>query len=154
MNQAEYLSKRVDDQIAWYSHKSGWNQRLYKRLRAVEIVCAAAIPLLVGLVSEQAPVLKWLIGLLGVLVAIVTGIVALYRFQENWIQYRTTAESLKHEKFLFLTGTGPYAAAEPFPLFVQRIEQLISREHSSWAQYMQEAGHKVPEQPTPDTEGS
>ena len=152
MNQADYLSKRVDDQIAWYGQKSSWNQRLYKRLRALEIACAAAIPLVVGFVTEQTLSLKLLAGLLGVVVAIVTGIVALYKFQENWIQYRTTAESLKQEKFLFLAAAGPYAVLDPFPLFVQRIEYLLSRENSGWAQYMQEVDSQTPRQGAPQIE--
>ncbi len=154
MNPLDYLTRRVDDQIAWYSEKGSWNQRWYKRLRAVEIVCAAAIPLLVGFVADQTLSLKVTVGLLGFVVAIITGIVTLYRFQENWVQYRATAESLKHEKFLFLTRVGPYAVAEPFPLFVQRIEQLIAQENSSWAEYTKTTATTAPQQPRPDAQPS
>jgi hypothetical protein len=138
MHQDEYLSQRVDEQIAWYSQKSRWNQVMYKRLRGVEIVCAAAIPLLVGMVDDQVPWLKLAAGVLGVAVAVIAGLLALYKFQENWLQYRSTAESLKQEKFLFLTAAGPYAEDQSFALLVQRVEYLLSRENRSWAQYMQE----------------
>ena len=63
----------------------------------------------------------------------------LFQYQELWTGYRTTCEALKQEKYLFLTRTEPYDEIEPFPLFVQRIENLISTEHSNWIQRMRAA---------------
>ena len=68
------------------------------------------------------------------MVAIVAGVLGLYQFQENWVKYRSTSETLKHERFLFLTRTAPYDADDPFHLLVQRVEALTSEEHSKWAQ--------------------
>lgn len=135
MNQDDYITKRVDNQIAWYDRKSQNNQRAFKALRILEITAAASIPLLAGY-SDYIDSIKLYIGLLGLFVAIVAGLLGLYQFQENWTEYRITCESLKHEKFLFLTKTEPYNVDEPFSLFVQRVESLISKEHSNWAQYM------------------
>ncbi len=80
--------------------------------------------------------MKVVVGILGIVVTIVAGIVTLYRFQELWIEYRTTAESLKHEKYLFATRIAPYDIDEPFPLLVERIEGLISKEHTKWTRHM------------------
>jgi hypothetical protein len=33
-------------------------------------------------------------------------------FQINWVLYRSTAEALIHEKYLYLSGAGPYAGAD------------------------------------------
>lgn len=140
MTEKEYLEERVDDQIAWYDRKSQRNQTWHKRLRLLEVVAAATIPLLSGYVDAR-PIFPVVVGLLGVVVAVVAGIISLYQFQENWIAYRATCESLKHEKFLYLTRTDPYNASEPLPLLVQRAEGLISKEHTSWTQYMK-AGQK------------
>jgi len=74
---------------------------------------------------------------LGLLITFITGVVTLYKFQENWIEYRTTCESLRHEKFLFLTQGDPYDIEDSFKLLVQRVENLISRENTQWAQYIQ-----------------
>ena len=46
MEEAEYLEQRLDDQINWYDKKSSANQAAFKRLRLIEIIAAAAIPLL------------------------------------------------------------------------------------------------------------
>jgi hypothetical protein len=136
MTESEYLEKRLEDQIRWYSTKSQWNQKLYKRLRIVEITAACMIPFFVGYIDKPDDLFKVLTGLLGVTVAIVSGIVALFKFQENWIEYRTTSESLKHEKYLYLTNSEPYDVDDKFPLLVERLESFISKENTRWSQYI------------------
>jgi uncharacterized protein DUF4231 len=139
MNEDEYMQTRVDGQIEWYNRKSEANQQWFRVLRIVEIVAAASIPLLAGYADTLAPI-KLVVGTLGLLVAVIAGVLGLYQFQELWTGYRTTCEALKQEKYLFLTKTEPYDELEPFPLLVQRIENLISKEHSSWIQHMHAAG--------------
>jgi hypothetical protein len=36
-----------------------------------------------------------------------------------------------------MTKAEPYHEEEPFRLFVQRVESLISKENSAWSQYTQ-----------------
>ena len=71
---------------------------------------------------------------LGAITAIAAGVISLYQFREHWIDYRTTAESLKHEKYMYQTRTGPYAEDESFALLVERAEALISQENTAWKQ--------------------
>ena len=139
MNQDEYIQSRVDGQIEWYNRKSQNNQQWFRLLRIVEIVAAASIPLLAGYADTVAPI-KLVVGGLGLLVAVIAGVLGLYQFQELWTGYRTTCEALKQEKYLFLTKTQPYDQNESFPIFVQRIENVISKEHATWAQYMRAGG--------------
>lgn len=134
MNEEQFLKERVDDQINWYDKKSQFNQRWYKWLRVGEIVAAAAIPFLAGYMSDKNPAIQVVVGFLGCIIATIAGIVALYQFQENWVEYRTTCESLRHEKYLFLTQTEPYNVDNPFALFVQRVESLVSTENTKWTQ--------------------
>lgn len=137
MEESEYLETRVDEQIYWYDTKSKNQQNWYKILRIVEVGAAAFIPFLAGYMTEINLCVRTIVGLLGLGVTIITAVVSLCRFQENWIEYRTTCESLKHEKFLYLTKTEPYNIKLSFSLFVQRIESLISKENTKWAQYIQ-----------------
>ena len=67
-------------------------------------------------------------------VAILAGLIALFRFHENWISYRTTSESLKHEKYLYSTDTYPYNKEDKFSILVNNVEQIISSENSVWKQ--------------------
>jgi hypothetical protein len=93
----------------------------------VVILAAALIPFLVGLVP------RWLIGDLGVLIAVIEGLQQMNQYHPNWITYRSTCEALKHEKFLYLAKAGPYAAAtDAHGLLAERIESLVSQEHAKW----------------------
>jgi hypothetical protein len=129
----EYIEQRLDDQIGWYDRKSTANQRWFKRLRFAEIVAAATIPFLSGFAGNSLAI-KIAIGALGVFVAVIASVLGLLQFQVHWIGYRAIAESLRKEKFLFLTQTEPYDKDDAFHLFVQRVEALLSKENIEWAQ--------------------
>lgn len=137
MNEKDYIEQRVEEQLAWFEKKSGLNQARYKRLRLVAIVLSALIPLLVGFISDDLDWLKIATGAAGVLIAIAEGLLSLYKYQENWIQYRSTAEALKRESFFYKTSSGEYRKAkDPFPLFVERIEAIIEGDTRNWQQYI------------------
>ena len=125
----------MNDQISWYERKSTTNQRWFKWLRFTEIVAAASIPFVSGFAGDSFPI-KIAIGALGVLVAVIASLLGLLHLQERWIDYRATAESLKKEKFLFLTQTEPYDKSDGFHLLVQRVEALLSKQGAEWVQSM------------------
>jgi hypothetical protein len=131
----EYIEQRLNDQIVWYDRKSGTSQRWFKRLRFGEIVAAAIIPFLSGFAGNSFPI-KIAIGALGIVVAVIASLLGLLQLQEHWIEYRATAESLRREKFLFLTQTEPYDKDDAFHLLVQRVEALLSKENADWTQSM------------------
>lgn len=135
MDEIKYIEDRLEDQISWYESKSAWNQKCFKRLRFVEILSASLIPFLTGYITDQTPNMKVFVGGLGVIIAVVSGIVTLCKFQEHWLQYRTTSETLKHHKFLYITKTKPYDNGDAFGLLVKSIESLISKENSNWFSY-------------------
>ncbi|UCF92440.1 MAG: DUF4231 domain-containing protein [Desulfobacterales bacterium] len=147
MDEKEYLEQRLEDQIGWYDQKSQWNQKYYKSLTIIQMGSGVAIPFFTSFIAASNPLLKIIVGLLGLTVAIISGLLNIYKFQENWIQYRTTAESLKHEKYLYLTRSDPYHSENAFQMFVLRVEDLISQEHSKWTEkQMKPAGEiKRPE---------
>lgn len=135
MNSDQYIKERVDDQIEFYDTKSQSNQRSYKDLSAVQIVCGALIPLISGF-SKEIIYSEWIIAFLGVAVTCATGFLSLSKHQEHWINYRTTCETLKHLKHLFLTTSTPYKGEEPYDKFVNDIESTISKENSDWGCYI------------------
>ena len=119
---------RLDDQIAWYDKKSISSQKWFKSLKVMTIGAAAAIPLLAGFGANA-----FISGLLGAVIVIIEGLQSLNQYQTNWVSYRSTCEELRHEKYLHLAKAGPYLAAEkPDALLAERVESLISREHSKW----------------------
>jgi Protein of unknown function (DUF4231) len=131
----DYITQRIDDQIAWYDNKSGFNQGRYKPLKSFEIIAAASIPVITAYVGGTDPwseVLKFSIGFLGAAIAVSSGIAGLCRYQELWVEYRGMAEVLRQQKFLFLTRTAPYDGDNAFPLLVQTVENLLSKENANW----------------------
>lgn len=77
-----------------------------------------------------------IVGILGVIIAVATGLMALNKYHENWIEYRKTAESLKHEKYLFQTQSGVYEKDKAFKLLVMRVESILSKENNQWVKYI------------------
>lgn len=138
MDQEKYIKERLEDQIDWYSNKSKRAQTWFKSLRIIEICAAASIPFLVGYVTAETPGIKAMVGLLGVVVAVIAGVISINKFQEIWVQYRTTAEILTHHKYLFQTGSPPYDGENAFSLLVETTETLMGQENASWSSYIRQ----------------
>lgn len=135
MTEQEYIKSRIDDQINWYSRKATINKLLNHWTKGIIIVLSSLIPLVAGF--DCCCFQNLILGILGALISVLSGISGLLKFQEKWAEYRTTSETLKHEKILFETKTGPYdGELEPFKQLVTRIENLVSKEHSAWSQYI------------------
>jgi hypothetical protein len=127
--------ERLETQIAWYDRKSNQNQRWFKRLKVLQIVTAAAIP-----VGAAAGVDPNVIGGGGALIVVIEGLQQLQQYQQKWTTYRSTCERLKHDKYLYLAQAGPYTEApRPDALLAERVEGLVSQEHAAWVSQQQEA---------------
>ena len=131
---------RLTDQLGWYDHKSVVAQRWYKLLRMTQLVMSVSIPVVVtfGAPSTVAAVL-------GALIAVVEGAQQLFGFHEDWIGYRSTAEALKHHKYLYLAHAPPYTGKDRDRVLAEQVEALVSRENAEWIQTQ-------PKDPTPETE--
>jgi hypothetical protein len=141
LSEADPIMERLEDQIAWYDRKSRVNQRVYKRIKIVEILAAAIIPFLAVL---KLPIGAIVTGGLGVLITVLEGMLHLNQYQQNWIAYRSTCESLKHEKYTYLGKASPYAnVPDPHALLAERIESLVSQEHAKWASVQQQEPGKA-----------
>jgi hypothetical protein len=129
--EADPIMGRLEDQIAWYDRKSLYNQRAFKRIKMIEILAAALIPFLAAFNLQH---IGWGTGGLGVLITVLEGMLHLNQYQQNWAAYRSTCESLKHEKYVYLGKASPYASTpDPHALLAERIESLVSQEHAKWA---------------------
>jgi hypothetical protein len=135
------IMERLEDQISWYDRKSSANQRVYKRIKVVEILTAASIPFMGALKFSFIPMIQ---GASGVLITVLEGMLHLNQYQQNWIAYRSTCESLKHEKYTYLGKASPYTnVPDPHALLAERIESLVSQEHAKWASVQQQEPAKA-----------
>ena len=77
--------------------------------------------------------LQWVVLTISVFLAIGTAALKTFKFQENWINYRTIAETLKKEKHYYDAGLDDYAdTSDKEALFIDRVESLTSRENTIW----------------------
>jgi len=119
---------RLEDQIGWYDRNSARNQKLFKLLKAVTLIAGGLVPILA---LVQTPPIT--VAAVGFLVVVVEGLQQLNQYYANWISYRSTCERLKHEKYLFVAKAGPYGTAtDPLVLLAERVEGLVSQEHTTW----------------------
>jgi hypothetical protein len=124
----EVTLARLEDQISWYDRKSTNSRNWHMRLKIGTLVCAAAIPFSAAMGAQA-----YVGGGLGALVVVMEGFQQLFQFHTNWVSYRGTCESLKHEKYLFLALAGPYAtAASPQRMLAERVEGTVSVENAKW----------------------
>jgi hypothetical protein len=137
MSESDVVIDRLEDQINWYDRKSRYCQRMFKGMKIATIVISVSIPLFAAYSSYKTipgPVIALITGGLGAAIALLEAIQQLNQYHHNWITYRSTAETLKHEKYLFLSNAGPYAATEnPRALLAERVESSVSQEHAKWA---------------------
>jgi len=133
---ADPVMQRLEDQIGWYDRKSALSQHRFKQIKTVEIVAAALIPILAAF---DILAFRWATGGLGALITVLEGTLHLNQYQQNWTAYRSTCESLKHEKYLYLAGAAHYTTADdPRILLAERVESLVSQEHAKWASAQQQ----------------
>lgn len=142
----EYLNERYRDQISYYGSRAGWNKRMYDWFQWSVIIVSAVLPVLV--VSSIREDYKWATAGLSLFLAISTSGLKAFKFQENWLNYRQLAETLKQEKHFYDAEIGAYAnAADKHAIFVDRVESLISRENAIWTNV-----HQQKEEPTSNSQ--
>ena len=129
-----YLTNRYRNQIHWYDTKAQRNQKVYTWLQWTLIILAAITPILIELKLPPigAGFLQWAT-VTSAIVAILSAGLKTFKYQENWINYRTTCETLRKEEHFYDADVGDYAdATNKEALFVERVESLISRENTMW----------------------
>ena len=142
MEDREYLKERLEDQIRWYSSKAEQNKRWFRILKFFEIFLASLLPILTVIsffLPEREALYKISIIVIGVFLSAISTIQEFFGFHKKWIQYRTTAETLKHEKYLYVTKCYPYNGKDAFCKLVERVESIISRENTQWTRIAREA---------------
>ena len=151
----EAVCKRIDEPVInarlcylfeWYTRKAQHNKRWYNCTRFITYL----IPCLITLISVYAASMegssKWAIAVTATLSAILVGIhhvIDHFRFYENWVRYRGTAEKLKTEAELFLNRCSPYnkGVKDSKLRFAAKIERIAKAELDNWENLVEES-HK------------
>ncbi|MBV9161096.1 MAG: DUF4231 domain-containing protein [Pseudonocardiales bacterium] len=130
---------RLEDQLGWYDRKSAAAQQAYKRVKLGQLIVGAAVPVVAALQVSAA-----VTATLAAFVVVAEGAQQLYQWQTNWVLYRSTAEALKHEKYLYLAAAGPYSTDDRDRVLAERLEGLVSQEHAKWTESRQKENQTSP----------
>ena len=137
----KYRKERYQDQIDWYDRKSQKYKEYYLVFQTIVIVLALIAPVVTALQDASVAWGKWIAVFVTSFVAIGTALLKTFRYQEIWLNYRTTAETLKKEIYFYEWRLGEYGSAkDPMQLFVDRVESLLSQENTKWL-----SAHSKPE---------
>lgn len=132
ITEEQYVQERLEEQINWYDDKSIKCQKKFKLFKGTVIFLSASIPFLVGFISDM-DFFEIVVSFIGVIIVVIEGWLGLAKYHENWIEYRNICETLRHEKYMYLTRTGVYDIDDPFKNLVERVESIISKENLNWA---------------------
>jgi len=131
-----YLEDRYYKQMDWYSKKASHCQKGYQGLQTLVIIFSIMTPTIIIIGVGW---LRWLAVISSGIVAVGATLLKAFKFHENWINYRTTRETLRKEIHYYNARLFGYREAEdPEALFVERVEAVISRENTLWI-YVQKA---------------
>ena len=132
----DYLQDRVVEQYEWHNKKASLNQKRFYVTETIALVVGALIPVVnvLPVLDPSSEVLKNSLplvnSLMGATIVVAVGAGKLWKFQENWLQYRALAEALLREKELFCYEVGDYQAAEDgvdlTKLLVDRVEDMLA----------------------------
>jgi hypothetical protein len=134
-----YLSGRLDEQIAFYEGAARRAKQMHLWLQGGIIVLSVMVPVAVNRPQDGSGWAHYLVLAFALLLPAMTGLVSFRKYGETWMSYRTTAELLKNEKYLFLTGSGHYRDnPHAFQDLVEAVESLLSAEHTKFRAFFTE----------------
>jgi hypothetical protein len=132
----EYVEERLNPEMSYYNKSATRSKQRYLQMRAITVVGGALVPVLVNV---NTPYIDILTTALSLMVVLFVSLETVYRYREQWTNYRTAEQNLRNEYFLFTSKSGGYAGLdEPsaFTLFVDRVEQAIEAESASTLRVM------------------
>jgi hypothetical protein len=125
----------LDSQIARYDESAIHSMTWHFRLRTLQILTAAVIPVTQVFVSGVAA--RITAGALAAFVAILQGIDSLHHYGDHYANWRATAQQLWRERFLFAAPAGPYKGfpahgSEALATLADRVDAIEAQENRQW----------------------
>ncbi|GGU85032.1 hypothetical protein GCM10010275_20410 [Streptomyces litmocidini] len=145
MTPQRYIETRIAQYQEWYDAKATRMKTMHLRMRTVSVVGGALVPVFVNLDLGFA---RATATVLSVVVVAAISLESVYRYREQWKNYRSTEQLLGHERVFFETRVGPYrelGRREAFSVLVARVEKAIANENSATLNVMTLGGQVDPD---------
>jgi hypothetical protein len=132
----EAVLNEVDRQIRWYDSNARRTMQLHFRLRTVQIVLAATIP--ITQIPSSAIGWRLAAGVFGAVIAVCQGFDAMHHYSDHYVAWRATCQQLLRERQLFAAGAGAYQGMEPssseaLRQLATRATEIEAQEQQKWA---------------------
>jgi hypothetical protein len=136
----DYLEKRYQDQLKYYSLAANKNQNKYNKFQWSIFILStittilAALPDALMLFNSIQIEFKYLIVITSGLVTVLTAGLKTFKYEELYLNYRKTAEKLKPHFFLYQMNIGKYgeAGANKETVFVETVEEILNKQQMEW----------------------
>lgn len=95
------------------------------------------------LVNLDFPYAQAVTTVVSLVVAGAVSLESVFRYREQWKNYRSTEQTLGHERVYFLTRTGIYTGMDEttaFSTLVERVEATIANENAATLSVMTQVG--------------
>lgn len=149
----EYLEKRYQGQMSFYSKASAKNQKKYKNFQWMLIILSTLTTIMAALPRDKFD-LQYAVVASAALVTVITSALKTFQYQELWVSYRATNEQLKPEIYYYHFNVGDYGkeGADKESIFIKHVEAILSKEHDGWpvSKKLRESDEKR-EQPKDET---
>jgi hypothetical protein len=124
----EYADREIPKVLAEMRTRAATNRSL-SSIAQVSIIVASTVA--AGIVNVVA-VPRFVTSVLTILVAIVTGIIGIFKFKEKSINSQQTADAIEYQRNLYRLGIKDYAEKTPeeaYVLFAERVEDLRNEQN-------------------------
>ena len=133
-----YISTRAIQYSEWYDSKAVAAKRNFLRSKVFVAIGAVASPFLsthsieIRIWGSQFNLPVVLAGVLGLCIAALVSLEGIYKFHEQWKNYRSTEQYIVTQIFMFGYGVDDYeqlTVADGFRKFVHNVEYAIKNEN-------------------------
>lgn len=124
----EKLQKRVGNSLNWFIKKAVIYKRCYYTFASTSIITPIVLTILNSVESSTfiANNFKQYSAVLATITTVASSLLALFRFKDQWQEYRQTAEIIKAELMKFQMKSGEYAKQD-IKVLGDKIEAIIAQ---------------------------
>lgn len=146
----DYMTSRLDHQLDYFDSSAIKNQKRYKVLKRLAILCNILTTMTIALAFTVPADYKVKMGIVALVLS--TLVLATYQLEEfenfgaKWEKFRLVAERLRSEKYMFLSGVGVYSSGDDDQKkrkLVETVERIIQGTDLSYFTLIVEPGKRI-----------
>jgi hypothetical protein len=119
----------ADKSWEWYRTAAVRSRKSYRSAEVGALVVSASIPVAAVISPKDALVPA----ILGAVVVVISGLRALFHWQDNYLRFSAAREAIENERRLFRTRAKPYGdEATRSQTLVEAVSRIESEEMATW----------------------